>query len=640
MADFLCKCCGAALNVQLGKSTVKCEYCGVTQTLPRDNDDIAANQFNHATDLRIKGEFDKAEAIYENLVASYPNESEAYWGIVLCRYGIIYENAPDKNKKLPTCNRTMESSILQDDDYRSALEYADDEQRMIYESEAAEIDRIQSAILKIARNEAPYDIFISYKRTDENGERTVDSLIADEIYRRFTKEGYKVFYAEVTLENKLGEDYEPYIYSALESSKVMLAVGTKPEYYNAAWVKNEWSRFLKMTKKDPSKKLIPCYKDMNAYDLPEEIMKLQGKDISKIGYDLELLRFVEEWFAYNKRSAPSRTVQQAAKPSENKEQLLKRVDIFLRDGEWMKADHYCEKILDMDPECYQAYLGKLMSDVNCHNIPELKGSEICYLDNVSFKNALRYGKGSDVNELKEAACDSAYRQGKYMLENASSQENIDRAMEIMLLLTEYDYKDSRQIYNDSEIYRKEFEYSHALAIMNRAETSEEYISAGNRFKSISGYKDSDSKAKECFRRSTGAKAKRLGHKLKLILFFILDFVIPVTLFAIINAVLRLDYVDSISPFAAVCSSVLLGAATLICNFQSGYLYSYLDLDVSGCLVKGFYACGNVLNAMMLFLVAPLIAMGNFITMGTAAIVGVAAMIVGIIAARIGYNLGG
>ncbi len=639
MADFICKCCGAALNVQLGKSTVKCEYCGVTQALPRDNDDIAANQFNRATDLRIKGEFDKAEAIYENLAASYPNESEAYWGIVLCRYGIIYETASDKNKKLPTCNRTVEKSIRSDDDYRSALEYADDEQRKIYESEAAEIDRLQSAILDIVRNEAPYDIFISYKRTDENGERTVDSLLADELYRRFTKEGYKVFYAEVTLESKLGKDYEPYIYAALATSKVMLAVGTKPEYFNAVWVKNEWSRFLKMTEKDPSKRLIPCYKDMNAYDLPEELIRFQAKDMSKIGYDLELLRFVEDLFAYNKRSSSAKAAPSAAKPAENKEQLLKRVEIFLRDGDWGNADRYCEKILDMDPECYQAYLGKLMAKVNCHNISELKEIEVCYLDEPSFKNALRYGKEADTDELKEAACDSAYRQGKNMLEIASSQSDIDQAIGIMLLLTEYDYKDSRQIYDGRQNLKNEFEYNRALAIMDRAKTSEEYISAGNTFKGISGYKNSDAKAKECFRRSTGAKAKRIGQKLKLILFFILDFVVPVLLFAIINAVLRLDYVDKISPFAAVCSSVLLGAVTLICNFQSGYLYSHLDLDVSGCLVKGFYACGNVLNAMMLFLVAPLLAIGGFL-MGTVMFIGLGAVVIGILASWIGYKIGG
>ena len=53
----------------------------------------------------------------------------------------------------------------------------------------------------------------------------------------------------------MGTEYEPYIFSALNTSRVMLSLGTKPEYFNAVWVKNEWSRFLKIMKKDRSKLL-------------------------------------------------------------------------------------------------------------------------------------------------------------------------------------------------------------------------------------------------------------------------------------------------------------------------------------------------------------------------------------------------
>lgn len=45
---------------------------------------------------------------------------------------------------------------------------------------------------------------------------------------------------------------------------------------------------------------------------------------------------------------------------DNVSALLKRISIFLGDGDWAKADEYCERVLDMDPECAEAYLGKLM----------------------------------------------------------------------------------------------------------------------------------------------------------------------------------------------------------------------------------------------------------------------------------------
>lgn len=141
--------------------------------------------------------------------------------------------------RIPTCHRTLVESVLSDVDYISCIENAEESQKLLYINEAKEIDKLQKDILSIAGKEKPYDIFICYKETDNNGKRTMDSVIANDIYYQLVQEGFKVFYAAITLEDKLGQEYEPYIYSALNSAKVMLVVGTKPEYFNAVWVKNE-----------------------------------------------------------------------------------------------------------------------------------------------------------------------------------------------------------------------------------------------------------------------------------------------------------------------------------------------------------------------------------------------------------------
>ena len=145
----------------------------------------------------------------------------------------------------------------------------------MYREKAKEIDRIQQSILEVAAQEDPYDIFICYKETAENGDRTIDSVIAQDVYDELTAKGYRVFFSRITLEDKLGQEYEPYIFAALNSAKVMLAFGTDYEYYNAVWVKNEWSRFLQLIAKGEKKTLIPCYKNIDAYDMPKEFAKLQ-----------------------------------------------------------------------------------------------------------------------------------------------------------------------------------------------------------------------------------------------------------------------------------------------------------------------------------------------------------------------------
>lgn len=192
---------------------------------------------------------------------------------------------------MPTCHRTSYDAIVVDDDYKNAIENADIEQKILYEKEARTIDQIQKGILSISQKEEPYDVFICYKETDESGKRTQDSVIANDIYYYLSEEGYKVFYAAITLEDKLGTEYEPYIFAALNTARVMLVLGTKPEYFNAVWVKNEWSRFLAADEEEQIQITVPCYKDMDPYELPDEFSHLQAQDMSKIGFINDVIQW-------------------------------------------------------------------------------------------------------------------------------------------------------------------------------------------------------------------------------------------------------------------------------------------------------------------------------------------------------------
>ena len=229
MAVFKCKMCGGTLEIAGGESVAECEYCGTKQTLPKTTDEVAGNLFNRANNPRIKCEFDKAEEIYKTIVNENPDEAEGYWGMVLCRYGIEYVEDPSSHKRIPTCHRTSYEAVTKDVDYLAAIEHADVLQKAVYEAEAKAIDEIPKNILSAVKTEKPFDVFICYKETDSEGKRTKDSAIANDIYYQLTNAGFKVFYAAITLEDKLGKEYEPYIFAALNSAKVMLVLGTKPD---------------------------------------------------------------------------------------------------------------------------------------------------------------------------------------------------------------------------------------------------------------------------------------------------------------------------------------------------------------------------------------------------------------------------
>jgi alpha-tubulin suppressor-like RCC1 family protein len=380
MAIIKCKMCGGDVELAADKTFGTCEYCGSTMTFPKVDDEQRAAAFNRGNHFRRIGEFDKALAVYERIVRENDTDAEAHWCCALCRFGIEYVEDPATYEYLPTCHRASFDSFLEDVDYLAAVEHSEGITKRQYQKDAAKIAEVQRGILATSQNEDPFDVFICYKESDENGDRTRDSLMAQDVYYQLTDQGYRVFFARITLEDVVGKQYEPYIFAALNSAKVMITIGTKPEYMNAVWVKNEWSRFLAMMKKDRHKILLPCYKDMDPYDMPEQLSVLQSYDMSKIGFIQDLTRGIAKVLNAEKKPdvVQETVVVQPVSPT-GTAPLLQRAFMFLEDGDWNAADEYCEKVLDMEPQTAWAYVGKALAEEECTDLDALvkKRLEFC-----------------------------------------------------------------------------------------------------------------------------------------------------------------------------------------------------------------------------------------------------------------------
>ena len=506
MAVFKCKMCGGELEIQEGLTVCECEYCGTTQTIPSLDNEKKLNLFNRANRLRFNSEFDKAAAIYENIVAEFPEEAEGYWGLVLCNYGIEYVDDPATGKKIPTCHRAAFESVKNDENFELALEYADVVAQKVYRAEAREIDRIMSEILKISKSEEPYDIFICYKETDEKGDRTVDSVIAQDVYDALTDKGYRVFFSRITLEDKIGREYEPYIFAALNSAKVMLAFGTKYEYFHAVWVKNEWSRFLKLMAKDKTKSLVPCYKDLDAYDMPDEFKALQAQDMGKVGAIQDLVRGVEKLLPKNTEATTEKETVVVSADNAQTAPLLKRVFMFLEDGDFKSANEYCEKVLDLDPENSEAYLGKLMVDLKVEKKEDLVNCKAPFDKNANFKKALRFGDETFVNELNgyikainERNIENAYQTAVSTMKKFKDEKIIKALINDFKALG--DYKDSKALCEECkervEAVKKEKDYKKSVSAMKKAKTVKEFNDLTDDFKKLGDYEDSKALCEAC-----------------------------------------------------------------------------------------------------------------------------------------------
>ncbi len=459
MSVFKCKMCGGSLEINGNETVAVCEYCGTKQTLPHLNDDKKANLYDRANHFRRNNDFDKAMAIYEQILNEDNTDAEAYWSLVLCRYGIEYVEDPSSHKRIPTVNRAQFTSVFDDDNYKSALRYADAAQREVYEEEAKAINEIQKGILAISQKEEPFDVFVCYKETDSNGRRTQDSVLANDLYHQLKQEGFKVFFSRITLEDKLGSAYEPYIFAALNSAKVMVVLGTKPEYLNAVWVKNEWSRYLALVKQSNGKKiLIPAYRDMDPYDLPEEFSHLQAQDMSKLGFMQDLIRGIKKIISVGSPKTAVKETVVINGGNSNTAPLLKRAFMFLEDGNWEEADEYCEKVLDQDPENAQAYLGKLMAELRVRKQEQLAECEETFENNGNYQKALRFGSKDFQSTLK----------------NIAEQNKLN-----------------------TEKIRLTKIYNNAIIEMNNADTENSYKAVAEKFKAIGGFKDADELAQQC-----------------------------------------------------------------------------------------------------------------------------------------------
>lgn len=506
MAVYKCKMCGGALIPSEEPQIATCDYCGTRQTIPRLDSDKKAALYGRAEHFRRSDDFDKAAALYELILNEDPSDAESYWSLLLCRYGVEYVEDPLTHRRIPTCNRTQITSILADQDYRAALTNANPAQRALYEAEAKEIDEIQRGILAISRKEEPFDIFLCYKETDVHGQRTPDSVLAGELYHLLTAEGYRVFFSRVTLEDKIGSAYEPYIFAALSSARVMIVLGTRPEYFNAVWVKNEWSRYLALIKAGAQKTLIPAYKGMDPYALPDEFSHLQALDMAKLGFSQDLLHGL-------RKIAPPRSVDgtDEEETAAGVDALLRRISLFLEDRDFESAGAYCERVLDLEPENAEAYVCKLLVERRLTSEAELPDCDTPLPESGSYQKALRFAGPARAERLRQYAAAQTYNRAARLEVEKASEESLRRAAELFSSIP--GYRDAAERARDctarAESARLAQLYRHATELLSRNEDEDSTLTsvsllavsdlkqAREQFLALGAYEDAPALAARC-----------------------------------------------------------------------------------------------------------------------------------------------
>ena len=399
MKTMKCPMCAGTLTFNEKDNCYICDFCDTPVAVSGIDDQKVAQLKERANKLFLSCDFDGATALYQSVVSEVTDDAESYWLLALCAYGIQYVDDPLTKKKIPTCHRTSYSSILNNEDYLNALDCADVITRSAYQEAAKRIDEIQRGILSIVSKESPYDVFICYKETTEDGMKTKESDIAKDLYYKLIAEGYRTFYAPITLQEKAGMEYEPFIFSALNSAKIMFVIGFSKEHYEAVWVKNEWSRFLTRKARNPRLLLVSCYNSfvMNAAELPEQLSKTQARDLANASTN-DLVNDVKKWIPKRVEATEKANVDVTNLMGGNAVSLLKRGYIYLEDREFKEAIDCFNKSLDLNPELSRSYWGLILSKYRCRNNAELSqlGKPIHELN--EYKKAIRFANDIESEE--------------------------------------------------------------------------------------------------------------------------------------------------------------------------------------------------------------------------------------------------
>lgn len=134
--------------------------------------------------------------------------------------------------------------------------------------------------------------------------------------------------------------------------------------------------------------------------------------------------------------------------------LLRRAEIFLEDGEFDSADEYYNRVLDIDPECSKAYIGRLLVELNLRSEDELAGSGVSITEYGNYRKAVRFAKGiykemlekfdTEVQQKKEIEHkEIIYNKAIELMVSETNPQNLDEAAKLFRSIK--DYKDSERL---------------------------------------------------------------------------------------------------------------------------------------------------------------------------------------------------
>ncbi len=364
--------------------------------------------FHQAENFQLDREYDKAADYYRQVISKGGRDAEVCWRLLLCHYCITYRQN-DAGESVPTIlypDLTAPDELSVRRELASAL--ADCPHRQMYDVELRKIDTILDEY-RLAQQEAAYDfdVFLSVKQ-EKDGHFTKDSDVASDLYDFLTSRGLKVFNSRrVVL--PVGKSYEPYIISALLSAKAMIVVGSSADNMNAQWVKDEWSRFQWLQKREKKERgatdrRLLCY--LTGSMRPEQIPRSLGTGrqaiVDGVRAHEQLSALLDELLVKKTSAGAAADYSGKAVAEDSYRKVLGQMTAWLYTGKYDKVLDRYDRLNESGKylENAQLHLLALCAANHVEDVRKLAASEMDLSQERLFKLALKLSAGEEREELK------------------------------------------------------------------------------------------------------------------------------------------------------------------------------------------------------------------------------------------------
>ncbi len=280
MRERACKNCGGKSYEVVGQNMVKCQFCGtlyVDEHASKEEEVLLVGAYELAREQK----FDEAIKEFDKILTLYPLSFESFYGRCLARHKIVFYTS--RVTKKPRFFGDEIPSILEDEDFLSAVKNAPAEVIKTYQDQAKKIEKLHETYLE--NKDTTFDVVLADPRLDKENSTTLQGV------ENLQKEGIKTYFLQQLKE----KENETLTFIALKTCKAFVMFANDKKGYENAEIKNLYDRYLYfMSLREKSRtSLILCLnkEKISISELPEQFSSCKNP------LDLNSSSFIEDFVA-------------------------------------------------------------------------------------------------------------------------------------------------------------------------------------------------------------------------------------------------------------------------------------------------------------------------------------------------------